>query len=206
MREALNIQDVVALQPDYMGFIFYPKSARYVGEEWPLKNIQQLPETVTPVGVFVNENIGHILSLCNKYGIKTVQLHGHETPRFCSQLQRKGYTVFKAFQVDEETKIEEILAYQGKCDLFLYDTKSKGLGGSGLKFDWAKLDELNQAGPFLLSGGISADDADTIKELNYSNLIGVDINSKFEIEPALKNIELLEAFTKPLLASPKERN
>lgn len=206
MRSAQNIAEVLTLQPNYMGFIFYPKSARYVGEDWPIENIQQLPATVTPVGVFVNENIGYIMSLCNKYGIKTVQLHGQESPRFCIQLQRKGYTVFKAFQVDNNTNIEEILAYQGKCDLFLYDTKSKGLGGSGLKFNWDKLNELNEAGPFLLSGGISADDAETIKGLNYSNLVGVDINSKFEIEPALKNVELLKEFIKPLLTVPKGKD
>ena len=103
------------------------------------------------------------MSLCNKYGIKTVQLHGHETPRFCIQLQRKGYKVFKAFQVDDDTKVEEIEAYSGKCDFFLYDTKSKGLGGSGKKFNWDKLEELNDAGPFLLSGGISVKDASTEK-------------------------------------------
>lgn len=194
MREAQNIADVAALKPDYMGFIFYAKSPRYVGEDWNKEVISHLPEGITPVGVFVNENIGYIMSICNKYGIKTVQLHGHETPCFCSQLQRKGYEVFKAFQVDDNTKPEEIEAYSGKCDYFLYDTKSKGLGGSGQKFNWEMLKALNEAGPFLLSGGITADDAENIKELNLSNIKGIDINSKFEIEPALKNIELLKRF------------
>lgn len=194
MREAQNIAEVAALKPDYMGFIFYPKSPRYVGDNWDIEALKILAESIKPVGVFVNENIGHILSICNKYGIKTVQLHGHETPRFCSQLQRKGYTVFKAFQVDDDTKTEEIEAYSDKCDYFLYDTKSKGLGGSGQKFNWNKLKELNAAGPFLLSGGITADDAETIKALDFSNLKGLDINSKFETEPALKNIELLNEF------------
>ena len=194
MREALNLKELIALRPNYLGFIFYPKSPRYVGDNWPLAHINQVPESIERVGVFVNENIGHILSLCNKYNIKTVQLHGHETPRFCIQLQRKGYKVFKAFQVDDDTSIDEILAYKGKCDCFLYDTKNKSLGGSGQKFNWDKLKELNEAGPFLLSGGITTDDAETIKRLEFSNLIGVDINSKFEIKPALKNIELLKKF------------
>lgn len=194
MREIENIAKVVALQPDYLGFIFYPKSPRYVGEDWDADIINQVPESIQRVGVFVNENIGFILSTCNKYDIKTVQLHGKENPRFCSQLQRKGYKVFKAFQVDDDTSSEEIQPYAGKCDGLLYDTKSKGLGGSGKKFNWEKLKELNDIGPFLLSGGISVEDAATIKALNFSNMMGVDINSKFEIQPALKDIELLKTF------------
>ena len=198
MRDATNVTEVVARQPDYLGFIFYPKSSRYVGEDWDSSIINQVPESIQRVGVFVNENIGFILSNCNKYGIKTVQLHGNETPRFCSQLQRKGYTVFKAFQVDDTTQVEEIEAYKGNCDLFLYDTKSKGLGGSGQKFNWEKLNELNSAGPFLLSGGISHKDAKAIKALKLSNLKGVDINSKFELSPALKNLDMLDEFINEL--------
>ncbi len=198
MRKQQNIADVVTLQPDYLGFIFFPKSSRYVGEDWNTEIINQVPESIKRVGVFVNENIGYILSTANKYGIKTIQLHGNETPNFCSRLQRKGYTVLKAFQVDEASTIDDILPYQGKCDFFLYDTKSKGLGGSGQKFDWKKLNELNDAGAFLLSGGITADDADEIKSLQLSNLKGVDINSKFEIEPALKDIKLLTKFIKEI--------
>lgn len=194
MREAANIAEVIALKPDYLGFIFYPKSPRYVSDNWDTSIISQVPESIQRVGVFVNENIGFILSTCNKYGIKTVQLHGHENPRFCRQLQRKGYTVFKAFQIDDDTTSDEIIPYAGSCDYLLYDTKSKGLGGSGKKFNWAKLEELNTIAPFLLSGGISVEDAETIKALNFSNMQGVDINSKFEIEPALKNIELLNTF------------
>lgn len=198
MREAKNLAEVAARQPDYLGFIFYPKSARYVGDDWDTNIINQLPESIQRVGVFVNENIGFILSTCNKYGIKTVQLHGIETPQYCSRLQRKGYTVFKAFQVDDDTELKEIEAYKGKCDYFLYDTKSKGLGGSGRKFNWEKLNELNAAGPFLLSGGITSKDANHIKALKLSNLKGVDINSKFEISPALKNINLLDEFINEL--------
>lgn len=194
MREANNINDVVALNPDYMGFIFYPKSPRYVGEDWDKAIINSIPENITRVGVFVNETKSTMISLAKKYGLKALQLHGNETPELCQQLQNKGYTVFKAFQVDANTKLREIAPYKGTCDLFLYDTKSEGLGGSGLKFDWTKLKELNQAGPFLLSGGITSTDGKEIKELQLPNLKGVDINSKFEIEPALKDTALLEAF------------
>lgn len=194
MRDAYNIAEVAALQPDYLGFIFYPKSPRYVGEDWDSKIINQLPESIERVGVFVNEDMPFIQEACAKYGINTVQLHGSETPAFCSQVQSKGYTVFKAFQVDDDTKAESIEAYSGTCDYFLYDTKSKGLGGSGHKFNWDKLAELNDAGQFFLSGGITVDDAATIKELKFSNLFGVDINSRFEIEPALKDVTLLRKF------------
>lgn len=194
MRDAYNIAEVAALQPDYLGFIFYPKSPRYVGEDWDSKIINQLPESIERVGVFVNEDMAFIQEACAKYGINTVQLHGSETPAFCSQVQSNGYTVFKAFQVDDDTKAESIEAYSGTCDCFLYDTKSKGLGGSGHKFNWDKLAELNDAGQFFLSGGITVDDAATIKELKFSNLFGVDINSRFEIEPALKDTTLLKEF------------
>ena len=198
MREAKNLAEVGARQPDYLGFIFYPKSARYVGKDWDTSIINQVPKSIERVGVFVNEDIDFILSNCNKYSIKTVQLHGKENPRLCTQLQRKGFTVFKAFQVDNDTQLKEIEAYKGKCDYFLYDTKSKGLGGSGQKFNWEKLNELNTAGPFLLSGGITSKDANDIKALDLSNLKGVDINSKFEITPALKNITLLDEFINEL--------
>ena len=194
MRDAQNITEVSALKPDYLGFIFYPKSPRYVGQDWDPNIIAQIPDGITCVGVFVNENIGFIMSTCHKYNIKTVQLHGKETPRFCSQLQRKGYTVFKAFQVDDDTTLDDLLPYQDHCDYFLYDTKSNALGGSGQKFNWAKLNELNVAGPFLLSGGITNADVNEIKSLNLPKLKGVDINSKFELKPALKDIKLLETF------------
>lgn len=198
MRDAQNMADVAALQPDYLGFIFYPKSSRYVGEEWNISLINQLPESIERVGVFVNESVDFIINTCKTYNIKTVQLHGHETPHFCNQLQQKGYTVFKAFQVDDDTTLDEISPYRGNCDFFLYDTKSKGLGGSGHKFNWEKLNMLNAAGPFLLSGGITANDGKEIKALNLSHLKGVDINSKFEIEPALKDVNLLKQFIKDI--------
>lgn len=194
MREADNISAVVALKPDYMGFIFYPKSPRYVGEDWDKSIINTIPESITRVGVFVNETIDTMTSLAKKYGLKALQLHGNESPELCQQLQNKGYIVFKAFQVDEGIKLSKIAPYKGTCDMYLYDTKSEGLGGSGHKFDWGKLKEINQAGPFLLSGGITSTDADEIKKLILPNLKGVDINSRFEIEPALKDIDLLTPF------------
>lgn len=194
MRQAQNIKDLTILKPDFMGFIFYPKSPRYVGEDWDSTIINKIPNSITRVGVFVNEGTASIIKLSNKYNLTAVQLHGNETPQQCQDLMQKGYIVLKAFQVDEKTQCSEILAYQGKCNYLLYDTKSKGLGGSGHKFNWEKLTELNEAGPFFLSGGITKDDADKIKDLNFSNLEGLDLNSKFELEPALKDIKQLKTF------------
>lgn len=198
MRDAANIAEVAALKPDYLGFIFYPKSARYIGGNGDSSMMNSIADSIERVGVFVNETNAHIEAISKTYSLNTIQLHGSETPEQCMELKEKGYTVFKAFQIDDDTLTAEVLAYKGYCDYFLYDTKSKGLGGSGLKFNWNKLEELNDAGAFFLSGGITVDDAATIKELPLSNLYGVDINSKFEIKPALKNVTLLKAFIKDI--------
>lgn len=198
MRDRQNIQDLVTVQPDFLGFIFYPKSPRYVGEEWDESITQTIPSSIKKIGVFVNESVEKITLLASKYQLDGIQLHGYETPDFCQKIKDRNLLVIKAFSVDEEFDFESIKKYESQCDYFLFDTKTPQHGGSGLKFDWNKLKEYSLSKPFFLSGGIMEDDVDEIKSLNIKHLYSVDINSKFEIEPALKDIKMVERFARKL--------
>ncbi len=191
MREPQNIKDVDALNPDYLGFIFYPPSPRYIN-----KNPYDIPATkAKKVGVFVNADINTIIKRAGEYKINTIQLHGNELPEICTMLTGLGYEVFKAFKVDNNTKAKEMEAYANTCTAFLFDTKTGKHGGSGKKFNWDKLNEIAYINKFFISGGISENDVDAILNLNYKNLIGLDLNSRFEIEPGLKDIRKLQKFT-----------
>ncbi len=190
LRNKTNILDVDKLKPDYLGFIFYPPSTRNMD-----KDFDQVPDTkTTRVGVFVNECIETMIKKTRDYKIKTIQLHGNESPEICAELKSLGYEIFKTIKVDDYTSTAELELYIGTCDAFLFDTRGKLAGGTGIKFNWKKLDELATVGPFIISGGIGFDDINAIKKLDYPNLIGVDVNSKFEISPGLKNIDLLKTF------------
>ncbi len=190
IREPENFKDVDNLNPDYLGIIFYPSSPRNMD-----KNPDTVPDTkAKKVGVFVNVDIETIIKKAREFRLKTIQLHGNETPEICSELQDLGYEVFKAFRINDETQVNEIEPYKNTCKAFLFDTKSDKLGGTGKKFNWEKLNELAPVYPFFLSGGIGPDDVELISKLNFSNLIGLDLNSKFEIKPGLKNVEVLSTF------------
>jgi phosphoribosylanthranilate isomerase len=198
MRNPQNIQDLITLQPDFIGFIFFPKSPRYVSLYWDESIAKSLPSSVKKIGVFVNESVEQILLLAFKYQLDGIQLHGSETPEICQALKDKNLLVLKAFSVDESFDFELVKNYELHCDYFLFDTKTPQHGGSGLKFDWNKLKEYSLSKPFFLSGGIMEDDVDEIKNLNIKYLYSVDINSKFEIEPALKDIKMVERFAQKL--------
>ncbi len=198
MRNPQNIQDLVTLQPDFIGFIFFPKSPRYVGLDWDEAIAKSIPSSVKKIGVFVNEAVEQIILLATKYQLDGIQLHGSETPEICQALKDKSLLVLKAFSVDESFDFESIKKYESSCDYFLFDTKTPQHGGSGLKFDWNKLKEYTSYKPFFLSGGITADDVYEIKSLNLKQLYSVDINSKFEVEPALKDIKMVERFAEKL--------
>lgn len=198
MRNPQNIQDLVTLQPDFMGFIFFPKSPRYVGLDWDEEIAKSIPSSVKKIGVFVNESVEQILLLASKYQLDGIQLHGSETPEICQAIKDKNLLVLKAFSVDESFDFELVKSYELHCDYFLFDTKTPQHGGSGLKFDWNKLKEYTLSKPFFLSGGIMEDDVAEIKSLNIKKLYSVDINSKFEIEPALKDIKMVERFARKL--------
>lgn len=197
MKHPQNIQLIAALQPDMMGFIFYPKSPRYA-EPLDAATLNDLPESIKKIGVFVNEDMERILTFVFKYKLDGVQLHGIENKDICQKLKEAGLIVLKAFPIAEASNFQVTATYEGVCDYFLFDTKTDAYGGSGIKFDWTMLDEYKGQTPFLLSGGIAADDAEAILKINHPKFVGIDLNSKFELEPGLKNVEMLNVFLKEL--------
>ena len=193
MRDAENIREVEALGIDMMGFIFYPKSSRYVSER-----PEYLPTKCKRVGVFVDEDIEKIKKIADDYALDFIQLHGHESPEQISHLNCQLSTVncqlIKAFNIATKEDLDATAPYAGLVDYFLFDTKGKNVGGNGEKFDWSILDAYNGDTPFLLSGGIGPDDAERIIDYHHPKCIGIDLNSRFEIEPGIKDILELKTF------------
>jgi len=194
MRDPENISGVVAALPDYMGFIFYPKSKRFIGFEPSLEVLAIVPDSVRKVGVFVDETLEKVLEIYQNWDLDVVQLHGNETPEYCQQIKDSGITVFKAFSVDEEFDFSKLQSYSGVCDFFLFDTKGRLPGGTGQKFNWQLLENYKGDVPFFLSGGIGPDDLEAVLNFRHPQLFGIDINSGFEISPALKDIEKVKLF------------
>ena len=190
MKYPDNIQELIALKPDFIGFIFYPKSPRYVNE-MDDDFIMRIPISIHKVGVFVNESLEKILELSNKYGLEYIQLHGDEDLAFANALKERGLKIIKVFRVMDTIPFFA-KNYEGIADYFLFDTASVNYGGSGRHFDWNILRNYNLQVPFLLSGGVQLEDIPKIKEMDIEQLVGVDVNSRFEVEPALKNIEMLK--------------
>ncbi len=194
LKYATNVAALAAVQPDYMGFIFYPKSKRYVGEDLSIKTLETIPPQIEKVAVFVNENLENIIRICNKYGFKTLQLHGDETPDFAEKLSNLGYTIIKAFSVDKNFDFKNTLPYRTFCSYFLFDTKGAGYGGTGHQFEWNLLLNYDQITPYFLSGGIDINNVEDIKKMTNFNIHAIDINSRFEIEPGLKDVEKVKLF------------
>jgi len=194
MRTPENISGVAFAFPDYLGFIFYPKSKRFVGMEPSQKIMAIVPDSVKKVGVFVDEAPEKVLETVQNWNLDVVQLHGNETPEYCQQIQDLGITIFKAFSVDDQFDFEILNAYSGVCDYFLFDTKSQLPGGTGQKFNWQLLENYKVDVPFFLSGGISPDDLDAVLNFRHPQLFGIDINSGFEISPGVKDKEKIEQF------------
>lgn len=198
MRNSENIQSLLALKPDFVGFIFYAKSKRFVGDFPQI----DFPKEIKKVGVFVNETIEEIERIVLKHQLNAVQLHGNESPEYCKALLRIGnqqIEILKAFSVDDDFDFSETEPYQAVCDYLLFDTKGKDYGGNGIKFNWDVLQKYKGKIPFLLSGGISKNDVFDIKNFKHYAFAGVDINSGFETEPALKNINEIKEFKNNLL-------
>lgn len=194
MRDAANIQAISKLKPDYMGFIFYPKSPRYLGYDFALEDIYHLPQNIKRTGVFVNAGEQEVADAVKTYHLNAVQLHGKESPEFCLKAKQLGVEIIKAFQIDEDFDFDLLKRYTGSCDFYLFDTKTKAYGGSGHKFDWKILEKYDNHKPIFLSGGITVDDVEDILNLQQLNIYAVDINSKFEKLPALKDVELVRDF------------
>jgi phosphoribosylanthranilate isomerase len=194
MRNSANIEEVKRLKPDMMGFIFYPKSKRYVGENFNPEIIQSLMPEVETVGVFVNEEFEDLESFVSKFNFDYLQLHGNESPEYCHHAMEHGIDVIKAFGLHPDFDWTSLEPYTDVCKYFLFDTSTKGYGGSGQKFDWNILNSYKLSHPFILSGGIGPDDVETIKSIKHPQFAGIDINSCFEIEPGFKDTKKLELF------------
>lgn len=195
MREAENIREVEALGIDLMGFIFWPKSSRYVSER-----PAYLPTNCKRVGVFVDEDIETVKRIADDYALDYIQLHGHELADYCAQL--RGFKLIKAFNIATTEDFKQTEPYTGIVDYFLFDTKGKSVGGNGEKFDWSVLSAYDGNTPFLLSGGIGPDDAEVLTShfspLTSKKCVGIDLNSRFEIAPGLKDINKLKEFLNAL--------
>jgi phosphoribosylanthranilate isomerase len=194
MKYPENIIEVGALLPDYMGFIFWEKSARYFNGTIP-----ELIKTIKKVGVFVNESIENIIKKTNKHDLQALQLHGNESVEFCQDLKDKidhSIEIIKVFSVGNDFDFEIVKPFETVCDFFMFDTKGKLPGGNGTAFDWEILKKYKSKKPFFLSGGIGINELKAIEEISKSNLPihAIDVNSKFEIEPGLKNKNLLSNF------------
>jgi phosphoribosylanthranilate isomerase len=194
MREPSNIRKVSELRPDIIGFIFHHLSPRYAGEMPAKEILSSIPPSILKAGVFVNEDEERIISTAMKYSLDIVQLHGDETPDLCRRLQAKGLQVIKAFSMNLRQPFSKCPEYMSVTDYFLFDAPRTGSGGSGEKFNWEILKEYDLQQPFFLSGGISPEDTGRIREINNPAFCGIDLNSRFEIKPGIKNIELLGKF------------
>ena len=188
MKYPQNILEVSQLLPDYIGFIFWEKSSRYFDGEIPKIN-----KSIKKVGVFVYATLEEIISKIEKYDLDVIQLHGNESPEFCENLKKKNIQIIKVFSINDDFDFEELKPFENTCDYFLFDTKGKLPGGNGITFNWQILQQYKLTKPFFLSGGIGLDEIENIKKLNLP-IYTIDVNSKFEIEAGLKNIELLKSF------------
>ena len=192
MREPENIRQVAALPVQYMGFIFYKVSARYVGQDFSVA--RDWPESVRRVGVFVNASEGEILRNVERFSLTTVQLHGAESPELAFSLRQKQLEVLKAFSIAEANDIQQTAHYEDCCDYFLFDTKTPLYGGSGKSFDWDVLSGYKGKLPFFLSGGIGPDDVERLRQFRHPFWAGIDLNSKFEQSSGCKDAAMISAF------------
>ncbi len=195
LKHPTNVHHLLTLEPDYLGFIFYKKSPRYVGEMTDLAWIRELPGPTKKVGVFVNEAVEVVKNTAEVLGLQIVQLHGEESTKVCKSLKMSDLEVWKAFGVDKDFDFETTTGYANCCDKFLFDTKGKNRGGNGVAFDWGLLEKYRGEVPFVLSGGIDLRFTIYDLRLGAGKIPSVlDINSRFEIEPGLKDFELIKTF------------
>jgi len=187
-----NLEQVCALEPDFVGYIFYSGSARFVGAS-PDPSLFNIPApAIRKVGVFVNETLTSVKRTFELHQLQLVQLHGDESPEYCRMLSKDGIPVIKALDAGtDRSRLEE---YREFVTCFLFDTPGPGHGGTGRKFDWDLLKEIPSSPSFLLSGGIGPGDARTVLELDHRGLLGVDVNSRFELSPGLKDLGKLREF------------
>lgn len=194
LRDVKNVKSVIKATPDIMGFIFYPGSYRYIGENPETILFSQIPPEIIKTGVFVNEDASDVYKIINRFSLNAVQFHGLESTDYCRQFRKDGFITIKTFGIEAGFDFNRLIPYMDDCDYFLFDTKTGGFGGSGKKFDWSILDDYRFDKPFFLSGGICFDDIQEIKNLRHNELYAIDINSGFEFSPGIKNTALIKLF------------
>ena len=195
MRELENISALSELDPNYIGFIFWSESSRFVDKKTP-----PLDKKIIKTGVFVDATFDYILNKIKDHQLDAVQLHGQESCSYCKVIKDYGLKVIKSFSLKNTFDFNTLEDYENSCDYYLFDTKGKLPGGNGFTFDWKILNEYPSEKPFFLSGGIGVDNLNEIKKLVKTKLPihAIDVNSKFETIPGNKNIELLKKFKKEI--------
>jgi phosphoribosylanthranilate isomerase len=191
------LQSSASLHFNFAGFIFYPESARYLGDEIMPGDLDMLPVSVNRVGVFVNEPLDLVVDVASQFALDFVQLHGDESPEYAKQLSDE-FSVIKAFRVNEKFNFSTTKPFEDFCDYFLFDSLGEQFGGTGLKFNWNLLEKYKGEIPFFLSGGIEQDDVARVKEFSHPKFVGIDINSKFETTPGKKDLDKISHFLKQL--------
>ena len=205
-----NTQEVAALQPDYLGFIFYEKSKRDFGD----LEIPELPEGIDRVGVFVDADIAFAKAKIIQHNLNVIQLHGSESPEYIKELQgclverSRDLNIWKVFGIKDNFDFEKLKPYEGIVDGFLFDTKGKEKGGNGYTFDWSVLKDYTSQTPIILSGGIGLEEVEKVTKILATDLpiIALDVNSKFEDAPGMKNIEKLKKFKAAIAAFTTSRS
>ncbi len=201
MKYQENLIEVATLQPDYLGFILYEKSSRFFNGSIP-----ELPDSIKKVGVFVDASSEEILDKIKQYHLQVIQLHGEESPEFCFKLKQatsgQNVEIIKVFSLEGDFNFKLLKPYETVCDYYLFDTKGKLPGGNGFKFDWEILKNYPNTKPYFLSGGIGLEDIENIKEFLVmpasQYCYAIDVNSQFELEPGLKDVEKLKSFVTEL--------
>jgi phosphoribosylanthranilate isomerase len=202
MTQLEQVLELDEMGVDFAGFIFYPKSPRYVGRAITGEELKKSRLKLGKVGVFVNASYDDIMRTVDAYGLDMVQLHGDETVRFCEELAN-NVTVINVFRLSENDPIDYLIKpFMDACDMFLFDTEGAGYGGTGKKFNWDVLKKAFIDKLFFLGGGIESTDVEQLKEFSYEpvakKLFSIDINSKFELNAGVKDMEKLKVFINEL--------
>lgn len=191
ITRASDLEGLVSLGVDYAGFIFYGPSPRFAGNKLDGRTVRELGKNIGKVGVFVNADAEQIRQTVKDYGLDAVQLHGDEQVDFCADI-RTSVPVIKAFRIQDA--LPDTSLYQAASDYFLFDTAGKEYGGTGRQFNWQLLEDYGAEQPFFLSGGIGPDDADALRSWYHPSLFALDVNSRFELSPGVKDMEKLATF------------
>ncbi len=194
LRYPENVEAVCELEPEFVGYIFYPFSKRFVGEKPDPAIFMISNPGIGKVGVFVNEEISRVKQIYSLYQLDLVQLHGTESPRYCQELKEEGILIIKALKPMAGRVERSMEAYKNDVHYLLFDTPGREHGGTGRKFDWELLNTISVPLPYLIGGGIGPEDGDAFRKHGFNALFGIDVNSRFELSPGMKDINLLKKF------------